>query len=148
MAASTRPIYDIITAAIAQKRNPITYTYVCQELAAQHQIQVVPIGLGSHLTKLANLLDRTSDRSGLVIPPLTSVVTRTNGPPGYGVNSVFAAWLRRRPGTSASLLRDAAASPGNADPMPHITILAQTETRHFGWSAVPGLISDEEWLAA
>ena len=148
MATLTRPIFGIITAAIQGKKNPVTYAFVCQQLAAQHQIQVVPIGLGSHLTKLANLLDRTSDRSGLLIPPLTSVVTRTNGPPGYGVNSVFAAWLRRRPGTSASLLRDATASSGNADPMPHITTLAQTETRQFDWLAVPGLISEEEWRAA
>lgn len=145
MTEFTKPIYEIITGAITAAAETITYRAVSDRLAAQYRLACPPIGLGKQLGALAALLDRTSERSGLVIPPLTSIVVNRHGEPSYGVAPVFAMWLRRRPNTPASTLQQVARIAYGEDPPAFVIRLAQSETRRFDWSTVPPLVAADEW---
>ncbi len=148
MTEFTKPIYEIITGAIAAKAETITYKQVSQRLASSYRLNLPPIGLGRQLGSLAALLDEISQRSGLVIPPLTSVVVDSKGKPSYGVAPVFAMWLRRRPNTPASTLQQVERLPYGKDPPSFIIHLAQSETLRFDWSNIASLVAAEEWASA
>jgi hypothetical protein len=148
MTAFTKPLYEIITGAIGTATETITYRAVSNRLASQYHLTCLPIGLGKQLGALAALLDHASERSGLVIPPLTSIVVNRDGEPSYGVAPVFTIWLQRRPNTPASTLHQVARLAYGDDPPLFVIRLAQAETRSFGWSSVPPLIGTEEWERA
>ena len=117
-------------------------------LAVQYRLACPPIGLGRQLGALVALLDRTSERSGLVIPPLTSIVVNRHGEPRYGVTPVFAMWLRRRPNTPVATLQQLARLAYGEEPPSFVIHLAQSETRSFNWLTVPPLIAVDEWRNA
>jgi hypothetical protein len=145
MTEFTKPIYEIIVGAITDGAETITYSAVSDRLAAQYRLACPPIGLGRQLGALAALLDCISERSRLVIPPLTSVVVNKRGEPSYGVAPVFAMWLRHRPNTPASTLQQVARLAYGEEPPSFVIRLAQSETLGFDWSTVPPLVEADEW---
>jgi hypothetical protein len=148
MTQFTKPLYEIISGAIAAGKQTITYGAASDQLKNQYRLRYPPVGLGMQLGALAALLDSISERSGLVIPPLTSIVVNSKGEPSYGVAPVFVMWLRRRPNTPASTIQQVAHLAYGKEPPAYVIHLAQTETRQFDWLAVPILVGQDEWMAA